>query len=99
MCDDSSVAKEKMRFNRRERWEIFWSLMKVSYSSGRGGRGGMSANLLPFGPQQKPGLSPVKRATPQTLHECVVPRLFVGATHRRLGEEIGPISHVDWLSV
>lgn len=68
VCDDSSAANEKLRFSRRERREMFGSLMKVSYSCGRSGRGGMSANLSPCGPQQKPDLSPVKSTTPQVLH-------------------------------
>lgn len=67
-CDDSSAAKEKIRFRRHERREMFGLLTMVSYSGGKGGRGGMRANRLPPGPQQKPGLSPVKRTTPQVLH-------------------------------
>lgn len=93
-CDDSNAAKEKMRFKRRERREMFGLLMMVLYSGGRGGRGGMRANLLPLGPQQKPALSPVRRITPQILHACVVLRLFETTPHRRSGDEMGPIFHV-----
>ena len=65
-----------MRFKRRESRETFGSLIIVSYSGGRGGRAGIRPNLLPFGPQQKPGRSPVKRITPQILHTCAACRLF-----------------------
>ena len=98
-CDDSKAAKENMRFKRRERREMLWSFVIVSYSGGRGGRGGIRANLLPFGPQQKPGLSPVKRMTPHILHACVIPRLFATVPQWRSGEEIGPIVQGDALEV
>ena len=99
VCDDSKAAKENIRFKRRERREISGLLMIVSYSGGKGGSGGIRANLFPFGPQQKPGLSPVKRMTLQILHACMVPCLFVTAPHWRFGEEIGPISHVSVFEV
>ena len=92
--DDSNAAKENMRFNRRDRREIFGLLMMESYSAGKGGSGGIRANLFPFGPQQNPDLSPVSRITPQVLQACIAPRLFVIAPHWRFGEEIGLISHV-----
>lgn len=67
-CDDSKAANEKMRFKRHDSCEILGLLVITSCSGGRGGREGMRLNLLPFGPQQNPGLSPVKRMTPQILH-------------------------------
>jgi len=58
-CVVSRDANEKIRFKMRDEAEIFVSLRKMLNSLGRGGKGGTSLSRDPFGPQQKPGFSPV----------------------------------------
>ena len=95
--DDSNAAKEKMGFNRRERWEILGSLMKALYSSGKEGSDGIRVNLFPCGPQQKPEFLLVSRRTLQVLCVCITLQYLV--PHWRFGEEIVLICHMRLFEV
>ena len=89
-CVVSKDVKENTRFRILERLESCGSLMKTLYSWGSGG----SAMILrlPFGPQQNPGRSPVKRGSWQ-LGQRWIWLPFV-APQLSDGVAIGPIVHI-----
>ena len=80
-CVDSIAAKEKIRFNFRDDREISGEFRKILNSLGRGGRGWMAENRLPFGPQQNPGFSPVRSVMPHVPHRLSAARLFEDEPH------------------
>lgn len=94
--DVSNAAKEKIKFNRRETEETQGSLKKISNSSGRGGSARGSFAYLPFGPQQNPGRSPVRRINPHDR------QMWLFCPHCALYDCTGArtqiISQVGWIA-
>lgn len=88
-CVVSKEAKENTKFSILDRLEILLSLMNMSYSWGSAGSGVIL--WVPFGPQQNPGRSPVRRGRSQTGQQWTWSPLV--APQLKLGVAIGPIIH------
>jgi hypothetical protein len=80
----------------RDECEMCGSFMNELYSGGNGGRGLTSENFDPFGPQQKPEDSPVRRIIPQVVQEWVLSPRF--SPHWSRGEVMAAICQVSLIS-
>ena len=86
-------AKENKRFRGRDDPDRRGSFKNASYSSGRGGRGGIVRPYFPLGPQQKPAFSPERRMTWQCGHAFT--RFRQTWPHVSLGVLMPAICHVS----